>query len=280
MSPPNSNPPKDERSEPSPPSAPRASLRVPAAWGDARDALAAVHNLETLLRSDRVSSGTISDLVPELRTSAGVLRQAFDQARNAGDAAAAVGAHGGQAVDAIERLLHDAESQQEPREELADRARLLKDELEASASLLALLERAAAPSTTEVSVDLLVRETSRLGGSGHGHELAVHFDEADPDGLVTTDPYVVGPLIALLVASVDAAGATAVVVRARCVPPPATFVVEAAGPSDGRHPVLSMRVMPNVPPTEQVARRVAKQIGAVLEWAVLRGSIALPITTG
>jgi hypothetical protein len=239
-----------------------------------------VHNLETLLRSDRVSSGTISDLVPELRTSAGVLRQAFDQARNADDAAAAVGAHGGQAVDAIERLLHDAESQQEPREELADRARLLKDELEASASLLALLERAAAPSTTEVSVDLLVRETSRLGGSGHGHELAVHFDEADPDGLVTTDPYVVGPLIALLVASVDAAGATAVVVRARCVPPPATFVVEAAGPSDGRHPLLSMRVMPNVPPTEQVARRVAKQIGAVLEWAVLRGSIALPITTG
>ena len=280
MSPPNSNPPKDERSEPSPPSAPRASLRVPAAWGDARDALAAVHNLETLLRSDRVSSGTISDLVPELRTSAGVLRQAFDQARNAGDAAAAVGAHGGQAVDAIERLLHDAESQQEPREELADRARLLKDELEASASLLALLERAAAPSTTEVSVDLLVRETSRLGGSGHGQELTVRFDEANPDGLITADPYVVGPLIALLVASVNAAGAAVVVVRARCVPPPAIFVIEAAGPSDGRHPLLAMQVMPNVPPTEQVARRVAEQIGATLEWAVLRGSIALPITTG
>jgi len=280
MSPQNSNPPKDERSESTPPSAPRASLRVPAAWGEARDALAAVHNLETLLRSDRVSSGTISDLVPELRASAGILRQAFEQARSAGAASAAVGMHGGQAVDAVERLLDDAEAQKGPREELANRARLLKDELEASASLLALLERAAAPSPTEVSVDLLVRETGRLGGSGHGRELSVYFDEASPDGLVTTDPYVVGPLLALLVANVNSAGGTLVLVRARCLPPPATFVVEVARPSDERHPLLSLRVMPNVPPTEQVARRVAEQIGVALEWGALRGTITLPTTSG
>jgi hypothetical protein len=188
--------------------------------------------------------------------------------------------HGGQAVDAVERLLDDAEAQKGPREELAYRARLVKDELEASASLLALLERAAAPSTTEVSVDLLVRETSRLGGSGHGRELSVHFDEANPDGLVTTDPYVVGPLLALLVANVNSAGATLVVVRARCLPLPAIFVVEAAGPNDARHPLLSMRVMPIVPPTERVARRVAEQIGVALEWGALRGTITLPASSG
>jgi hypothetical protein len=273
---------KDDAAELAPQSRPstRISSRAPSAWGAARDALAAVHNLEALLRSERVPSRTIRDLIPELRTGAGVLRDVFDEARGVGDAAAAVGEHGGARVAELERLLDAAESSSEDRDELAARAHTLEEELEASADLLAVLERAGAPSPTEVSVDLVVRETGRLWGSGRGREVSVRFDAPTPDGAVTTDPYVVGPLLALLVAWVHAAGAPTVVVRARCGPTQATFVVEPAGAADAATPVIAMRVMPCVPPTEQVAQRVAEQMGAALTWGEARASIALPIAAG
>ena len=41
----------------------RTSARAPSAWGAVRDALAAVHNLEALLRSSSVQSRTILDLL-------------------------------------------------------------------------------------------------------------------------------------------------------------------------------------------------------------------------
>jgi hypothetical protein len=262
----------------------RPSGRAPSAWGAARDALAAVHNLEALLRSNRVTSRIIRELVPELREGAGVLRAAFEEARAGGSADTAVGEYGSGRVDALERLLDEAEAatrgRDDRREELAARAAVLEEELEAAADLLALLERAASPSPTEVSVDLVVRETGRLWGSGRGRELAVRFDEAWPDHAVTTDPYVVGPLLALLVAWVHAAGAKTVVVRARFDAHQAIFHVEAAGAQDGARPLIPMRVMPRVPPTEHVARRVAEQIGASVELEGESGSLVIPLAAG
>src|ERR1019366_10560413 len=80
---------KPDSQEPGPSSGTtsRVSARAPSAWGATRDALAAVHNLDALLRSGSVLHRTILDLLPELRTGAGVLQEAFDRAR-AGDAAA------------------------------------------------------------------------------------------------------------------------------------------------------------------------------------------------
>jgi hypothetical protein len=243
-----------------------------------------VHNLEALLRNERVPIRTIRDLIPELRAGAGVLRAAFEKARAAGEpAAVAVGEHGADRVEALDRLLDAAASSSEPREELAARARSLAEDLEASADLIAVLERAAAPSPTAVSADLLVRETGRLWGSGRGRKLAVRFEAPDPDGVLTTDPYVAGPLLALLVASVHASGAPAIVIRARCTPTRATFVVAPADPAGGAEPprpTISMRVLPSVPPTAQAARRVAEQIGAELEWEQGRGSLSLPLDAG
>src|SRR5262249_4261875 len=141
-------------------------------------------------------------------------------------------------------------------------------------------ERAASPSTTEVSVDLIVREMGRLWGSGRGRKVAVRFDGPNPDGVVTTDPYVVGPLLALLIAWVDARGGQTVAVRARSEPEQATFVVEPAGATDAARTAVEVRILSCVPPTEQVARRVADQIGATLQWGEARGSIALPTTPG
>jgi hypothetical protein len=265
-------------SEPPPPAGERPSSRAPSAWGAARDALASVHNLEALLRNERVPSRTIGELVPELRVGAGVLRQAFVKAHAAGDAAAvAVGTYGLARVDALDALLDAAASSSDKRERMAGRARVLEEELEASADLLAVLERAVAPSPTEVSADLLVRETGRLWGSGRGRELSVRFDAPAPDGVIRTDPYVAGPLLALLVAHVHAAGAPIVVVRARCTQSRATFVIAPGDSSDAARPVIAMRVMPSVPPTERAARRVAEQIGADLEWAPTRGMLALSV---
>jgi hypothetical protein len=277
---------KPDSQEPGPPSGTtsRVSARAPSAWGATRDALAAVRNLDALLRSGSVRHRTILDLLPELRTSAGVLRDAFAVAR-AGEAAPAraardVGDYGGGRVDELVRLLDATALADEDRDDLADRARVLADELEAAADLLALLERAAEPVPTEISVDRLVRETVRLSGPGRGRELAVKFDEAAPDCTLHADPYVVGPLLGLLIAAVEAAGTAEVVVRARCTSTHAAFTVEAAVESDAVHPTLAMRVLPAVPPTAGAARRVAEQIGATFDLDDRRGTLSLPCPAG
>ena len=263
-------------SEPGPPSGVgrRPIARAPSAWGAARDALAAVHNLEALLRGASVPYRTILDLLPELRASAGILREAFEAA-HAGDATtAAVGAYGGLQVDEFGHLLDATANAPEDRDALARRAHLLADELESSADLLALLERASAPVPTEVSLNLIVRETARTLSTGRGSELVVRFDEASPDCAVTTDPYAVGPLLSIAVARVHGAGVAEIAVRARCSAPNATLLVEAAGPGDSALPGIAMRVLPAVPPAEEAVRRVAEQIGALLlvdraRWAIV-----------
>jgi hypothetical protein len=257
----------------------RFSARAPSAWGAARDALAAVHNLDALLRSASVAFRTILDLLPELRSGAEVLSEAFGRARVADAAARSVGEHGRLHVDELKRLLDATEAAQEDRDVLADRARALADQLEASADLLALLERSADPLPTEVSLNLIVRETGRMSATGRGRELAVRFDEASPDCTVTTDPYVIGPLLSLAVTQVHGAELREVTIRARCSPPNATLVVEAATPGDAAVPTLPMRVLPAVPPAEQAAARVAEQMGVLLvvqpmRWAIVLGSAA------
>ncbi|MBV9946902.1 MAG: hypothetical protein JOZ69_08650 [Myxococcales bacterium] len=244
-------------------------MRAPSAWGAARDALAAVRNLETLLRSPTVAHRTILDLLPELRSGAGVLLGAFEPDRVAADAAtAAVSAYGKGQVEELARLLDATTGTEQSREELASRAHGLADELEASADLLALLERSSAPVRTEVSPALLVRETSRMSGSASGRELLVRFDDGAQDCVVTTDPYVVGSLVRLAIGWAHAGGLAAIAVRARCTPPLAILLVEAATPADAALPVIGMRVLPSVPPAEEAAHRVADRIGATLQIEV------------
>lgn len=274
---------KPDSQEPGPTSgtSTRLSARAPSAWGATRDALAAVHNLDALLRSLNVLYRTILDLLPELRAAAGVLRDTFERARAAeAPSMHDVGEHGAGRAAELARLLDATAVADEERDDLADRARTLADELEAAADLLALLERAADPMPTDVNVDLVVRETVRLSGTGRGRELVVRFDEASPDCTLHADPHVVGPLLLLLIACVHAAGVTEVVVRARCTDAEATFTVEAVAPDEAPHPTLVMRVLPAVPPTASAAHRVAEQIGAALELGERRGSLTLPCAAG
>ncbi len=252
----------------------RTSARAPSAWGAVRDALAAVHNLEALLRSSSVQSRTILDLLPELRTSAGVLRAAFERSLAGEVAAAGVGEHGRATVDGFDALLDAIVAMPDDRPVHADQAGAFADELEAAADLLALLDRASAPVATEVSLNLVAREAGRMSGTARGHEMVIQFDEADPDCVVTTDPYVLGPILSLLVAGVHATGVNALVLRARSTPRP-QFTVEAAQLEDAAAPTLSLRVTVWLPPSEVTVRRLAEQIGASLEIDGRRGSIAL-----
>ena len=250
------------------------SARAPSAWGAVRDALAAGHNLEALLRSASVPRRTILDLVPELRTSAGVLRTAFVPPLLTEPATTAVADHGRGLVDRLDALLDSITAGPEARDELADRAGSLADELEGSANLLALLDRAAAPVSTEVSLDLVACEAGRMSGMPRGREMVIQFDEASPDAIVTTDPYVLGPILSLMVASLHASGIHALVLRARSSPR-AQFVVEAAMFDDAALPMLSLRVTPWMAPSELAVRRVAEQIGATLTLDTRRASIIL-----
>jgi hypothetical protein len=127
---------------------------------------------------------------------------------------------------------------------------------------------------TEVSLNLVAREAGRMSGTARGHEMVIQFDEADPDCVVTTDPYVLGPILSLLVAGVHATGTHALVLRARATPRP-QFTVEAAQLEDAAAPTLSLRVTVWLPPSEVAARRLAEQIGATLEIEDRRGSIIL-----
>ncbi len=251
--------------------------RAPSAWGAARDALAAVNNLEALLRSTSVTHPTLLDLLPELRASAAVLSDVFDVAREGDAAASAVGAYGQLRVAEFGRVLDATATGMADRDGLALQLHTVGEDLETSADLLALLERSAAPLATEVSLNVIVRETARMLGTGRGRELVVRFDEASPDCVVATDPYTIGALLAIAVARVHGAGVGGLVVRTRSSSSHAVLVVEAAGPADLALAGSAMRVLPAVPPTDQAAQRVADRVGAILVIEPARWTIALAV---
>jgi hypothetical protein len=281
---------------PSSGSATRQSARAPTVRGEVRDAIASVHNLAALLRSMSVKYKVILDLLPELKSSADVLRDAFARVSagvNAGagqsavarvgsqggdvDAATpAVGAFGVEKVRELHELLDATALANEERDDLTVRARALADELEVTSDLLALLERAAEPVRTHVSVRLILREIGRLWGGGRGRDIGVRFDDSAPELSIDADPYVVGPLLSLLLSIVHATGANDVVVRAAGVGSEAVLTVEPAGPGEAGLRTIPVRALPPVAPTLLAAHRVASRVGAVLQVTGSRAELRLP----
>ncbi len=273
---------KPEPNDPVPSSgaATRQSVRAPSASGAMRDALAALHNLDALLRSDSVLYRTILDLVPELRTSTAPLRAAFERARAGEGASVEVGDYGVDRVAALERLLDATATADDERDDLARRARSLAGELEATADLLALLERAEDPAVTDVDVPLVLREAARRSASGRGAERTVRLQALPSACAVAADPRVVGPLFALLVARVSAVGAREVVARVHCHEAVCAVTVEPAGAAEAALEELTMRVLPAVPPAASVAREAAARSGATLELSPVRAVLRLPRPPG
>jgi signal transduction histidine kinase len=275
---------KPASQQPGPPSgtSTRLSARAPSAWGAARDALAAVHNLDALLRSTNVLYKTIRDLLPELRASAGVLGEVFERAQDSGDeVSVAVGDHGVARILDLSKLLDATAMAEEEREELAKRARSLADELEAAADLLALIERAASPVATDVSLHQVVEETGRLAGGNKGREVVARIDTTNPDANLHTDPAVLGQLLTLLVGHVASASGGDVVIRPRVrTGGAATISVEPATAADAALERTALRVLPTLAATVAAARRVAEQIGGTLEVDSQRVVLRLRPPTG
>jgi hypothetical protein len=256
----------------------RSSARAPSAWGPVRDALASLHNLDALLRSTNVLYRTIRDLLPELRTSAGVLREIFERAQASGDEViVAVGDQGASRIVDLEKLLDATAMAEDERDDLAKRARHLADELEAAAELLDLIERSAEPVTSDVSLHLVVRETARLVGGNKGREVAAHMDMTEPDANVHADPHVLGLLLTLIVGHVATASGTDVVIRARVSTGGGGLItVEPATPDDAAFERTTLRVLPTLRATIRASRRVAQQIGTTLEVEPRRAVLRLP----
>lgn len=251
----------------------RTGVRAPSAWGPPRDALAAVHNLEALLRSTAVTQKTILDLVPELRSSAGVLRDVVNAVRGGEDVKSEVSAYGIARALELDALLDAVELGRADRNHLASLAGKLADELEAVVDLLALLDLAEAPVATEVGLDFVAREAGRTSGIARDREVVVRFDGASPDRPVLVDPCVLGALLGLVVACVRSSGADALVLRARAASRP-RFIVEPSSGADASLPTLTLRVMAPIEPAQHVAARVAERLGGTLELSEGRGSIA------
>jgi hypothetical protein len=270
-----SNGKKPESVEPGPPSGParRMSARAPSVWGAVRDALAAVFNLEALLRNASVPLKTILDVLPEIHSSAALLREAFEVRTGADEAAANAGAHGRLRLADLDAVLA-AIAAGGDRATLTAQVGAAADELEASAELLALLDRAGKSSVTEVGLDLVAREAGRLSTASRGRVLRVRFDEVSPDPLVTADPFVLGSLLSLVVACVHHGGVESIVVRAQ-PSPEAGFLIEGATAVDDALPTLAMRVMPWVPPTEAAARAVGQKSAATVDLQGTRATIRL-----
>jgi hypothetical protein len=159
------------------------------------------------------------------------------------------------------------------RDDLAARALALAVEIEGACDLLALLERAALPVTTPLSVRLVAREAGRQGTATRGDDIVLRFDAATPEAALDVDPYVMGSLLMLLLALVRAAGARDVVLRASGSGPGAVLVVEPSAASDTAARSVTVRVHPAVPPAARVARRVAQQVGATLQLEGRRATL-------
>jgi hypothetical protein len=253
-------------------SAARTGVRAPSAWGPPRDALAAVRNLEALLRSSAVTRKTIVDLAPELRSSAAVLRDVVSAVHGRGDVKSEVGAYGVARALELGALLDAVELGRADRDHLAGTAGTLADELEAVVDLLALLDLAETPLPTEIGLDFVAREAGRTSGVARDREVVVRFDGASPDRAVFVDPCALGALLGLLVACVQSCGSKGLVLRARAAGR-ARFIVEPSTVADERLPTLTLRVMAHIAPAGRVARRVAERLGATLELSDGRGCI-------
>jgi hypothetical protein len=259
-----------------------ADARAASVWGSARAALAAMHNLEALLRRSYVPGQVILDLLPELRSGAAVLRDTFDRAGQAGaadPASAGVGLYGLARVAELDALLGTMIPPAGRRDDAARLAGALADSLEAAVDLLGLLDRASAPLATDVRLDLLAQEAGRVSGTARGREVLVGYEASAAECTLSTDPALLGALVSLLVSSVHAAVAGApVVLRTRTQPGAnvAELIAEARASADGPLATLAIRVMPWIEPSEAVARRVASELGATFDLAGVRASLVLP----
>lgn len=202
-------------------------MRSPAehvAWGAVRDALTSIHNLEVLLKSPRVGTKVLSEVLHEFLEGVAVLRAAFTKASQ--EAKTEATAHARKTLtelttarlDELERTMQQAMTS-----DFDARGRLALEqvvtrvsvELDAAAELLDLSDRAEHTMETELSVAELAKVSLRGGAYGTDREIPVRVVRPSEDCVLRVDPHVFKRLVAFGIARVHASGAPEVSLRIR-----------------------------------------------------------------
>jgi predicted nucleic acid-binding protein len=276
------------------PSSGRTSVEL-AAWGPIRDAITAIHNVETLLRSPRIGPRVLGEVLPELGSGVETLRAAFARSVESARALArgaeggAAGAHGEEMRAAREGLARFAEARldelelamrsaprapgEPSRGELDARARQaleqvvgrVSGDLDAAVELLDLTERSAHGAPTELAVDELARVALRAAARGRDREVPVRLvASGSAERAVHADPYVAKRLMIFAIARAVATfepGEAGLVLRATCESAFARFDLVAARPEDHAIPAAHVRLAPRVQPTDAVVASAARAAG-------------------
>lgn len=250
-------------------------MNEPSSWGNARDALSAVHNLETLVKSPRIGRQLIAAVFPELYETCRALRRAFSVTPNAPREELRDFAN--ERVAALEAALHEADCgslDTKARLRLEHEVARLGRELDAATELLELSERAERPAPTEHSARELARVSLSLAAAIRPHGSAqVKLDVSGPDGLVVSDAHVLARLLVHAVSWAKSFGPDRVLaLRPRADDERVRFVIEPANATDAALPVFTMSTLMRIPPTDAVLFSSVKAIGAWVEADTSTGS--------
>jgi hypothetical protein len=250
------------------------------AWGRIRDALAAVHNLETLLRSPRVGTSTLAALLPELLVSCAVLRDAFDPAGN--DAREDLATYARERIAVLEAALQEAGTggiETRARLALEQVVTRVLSELDAAVDLLDLSDRAHSANLGELSLGELTRAALGMAGSvpPSAEGVLVRVDTEDAACVVLAEPHVVARVLGGAIVRVRAAGVRDIVVRARCEERAVTLTVGPADVAAALLPGVTTRVMRRIPPTDAILEDAVRAIGGRLSTGERSVVLSLPV---
>lgn len=246
--------------------APR-SHEITARRGRVRDALAALGNLETVLRSPQVAALGAEER-GELQRGLSWVRESFTAAtlEAEGEQRAArreLEAFAGTRVAELEAALAVGS---EPDVDVITRA---TRELDAAAGLLELSERSVEGAQVDVSVATLAEQALHLAWTirSYGAQ-GVHVRPCEGDCSVSCDPHVVARVLAIAVTAVRASSSSgAVVVRTHVEEDAGVIEVTRYTSEDLAARVVQTRIAPYVAPTDTVVAAAAKAagIGLVVE---------------
>ena len=196
----------------------RISARAPSAWGAvARRAGGRPQPRGAAAQRERTATGRSCDLLPELRSSAGALREAFERR---GDRRARATRHGRVRRGAVGQLdaLLDAEGaagEERDRSVRKPAPGLSRTSSRPARTCWRCSIARPTPSPPRSALKLMVREAGRMSGTARGREVIVRFDEATPDCVSSTGPLRPRPGPLAAERGTHAAGANVLVLRAR-----------------------------------------------------------------
>jgi hypothetical protein len=267
---------------------PSSSARPPAenvAWGAVRDAITALHNFELLLKSPRVGTKLLGEVLHEFVAGIAVLRGAFTRAAQSAKDEGALAARKSLAdftcarLDELERTMQQAMAA-----DFDTRGRLTVEQvvtrvsvdLDVAAELLDLSERAEHAMETELTLDELATVSLRGGAYGTDREIPVRLVARTPEGspddcILRTDPHVFKRLVAFAIARVHAAGPAEVSLRALSGPVSASIEVGPTSPLEQSIVPTSLRLVRRIGPTDAIVEAAART--ALVALSVSPGEI-------